>query len=97
MKSIEEQQSSTINDTCNDCGSFVDIGTVLDEQDTCMTLSFSGVDAEVKAKELATLALARFPGCRAQLETEANGCRLVLQFDVSAEKLIFALDNGLTG
>ncbi|MGL4615543.1 MAG: DUF406 family protein, partial [Shewanella sp.] len=34
MKGIIAGQAHTVNDTCTDCGSFVDIGAVIDEHDT---------------------------------------------------------------
>ena len=50
MKGIIEAQSPTVNDTCTDCGSFVDIGAVIDEHDTLLTLNFVGDSAQTDRK-----------------------------------------------
>ena len=42
MKRHNRSKSPTVNDTCTDCGSFVDIGAVIDEHDTLLTLNFVG-------------------------------------------------------
>ncbi|ABM00028.1 DUF406 domain-containing protein [Shewanella amazonensis] len=95
MKAIEANQASSVNDTCTDCGSFVDIGAVIAEEDTELTLEFSGKDADTKARHLCDLAVKRFANVSGQIDhTEAGVC-LRITFDVAAEKMIFQLEQGL--
>lgn len=42
MKSIEQAQAANVQDTCAECGSYVDIGTVVEEGDTLLSLTFQG-------------------------------------------------------
>ncbi|MBP7663398.1 MAG: DUF406 family protein [Shewanella sp.] len=95
MKGIVEAQSPTVNDTCTDCGSFVDIGAVIDEHDTLLTLNFVGDSAQADAESMATRAQTRFAEVQTEFVTKAEGVDLLLTFNVSAEKMIFQLENGL--
>lgn len=95
MKGIIEAQSPTVNDTCTDCGSFVDIGAVIDEHDTLLMLNFVGDSAQVDAESMASRAQARFAEVQTKFVTTAAGIDLLLTFGVSAEKMIFQLENGL--
>ncbi|MBW3530096.1 DUF406 family protein [Shewanella sp. NKUCC06_TVS] len=95
MKGIIEAQSPTVNDTCTDCGSFVDIGAVIDEHDTLLTLNFVGDSAQADAESMATRAQTRFAEVQTEFVTKTGGVDLLLTFNVSAEKMIFQLENGL--
>lgn len=95
MKGIIEAQSPTVNDTCTDCGSFVDIGAVIDEHDTLLTLNFVGDSAQADAESMATRAQTRFAEVQTEFVTKTEGVDLLLSFNVSAEKMIFQLENGL--
>lgn len=95
MKGIIEAQSPTVNDTCTDCGSFVDIGAVIDEHDTLLTLNFVGDSAQADAESIATRAQTRFAEVQTEFVTKTEGVDLLLTFNVSAEKMIFQLENGL--
>lgn len=95
MKGIIAEQSPTVNDTCTDCGSFVDIGAVIDEQDTLLELNFAGEQAKADAAVMIERAQARFKHTQATLTVHETGVLLQLTFDVSVEKMIFQLENGL--
>lgn len=95
MKGIIAGQASTVNDTCTDCGSFVDIGAVIDEQDTALELTFTGAQAEVDATNMLERAQARFSQTQGNIVPNNAGATLTLVFDVSVEKMIFQLENGL--
>ena len=75
MKNIKESQSALVNDTCTDCGSYADIGAVIDEHDTLLTVTLSGSDAQEKAQTLlqeALQALAAIPYNTQSLEEFAR-------------------------
>lgn len=95
MKSIQAAQSQTVNDTCNDCGSFVDIGTVIDTEDRRLTVYFTGDDALTRANAVSAHAAARFDGVNAIMESDKTGQVLHLDFTYSVEKMIFQLENQL--
>ncbi|WP_088212336.1 DUF406 family protein [Shewanella sp. Shew256] len=95
MKGIIAGQAATVNDTCTDCGSFVDIGAVIDEQDTMLELSFAGAQAEIEASKMLERAQARFSQTQGNIVKNDVGVILKLVFDVSVEKMIFQLENGL--
>lgn len=95
MKGIIAAQAPTVNDTCTDCGSFVDIGAVIDEHDTLLELHFNGVSAQNDADAMAERAKARFSQTFVKSVPTESGVSLQLTFEVSAEKMIFQLENGL--
>lgn len=95
MKGIIAAQAPTVNDTCTDCGSFVDIGAVIDEHDTLLELHFSGANAQLDADAMTERAKTRFNYVSAKDLVTDVGVSLQLTFDVSAEKMIFQLENGL--
>ncbi|MCL1073170.1 DUF406 family protein [Shewanella dokdonensis] len=95
MKSIKEAQSDLVNDTCAECGSFVDIGAVVEETDVLLQLPFAGENAKADAEALAAKAKARFADVLVRLIAQDNGWLLQLEFGCSAEKMIFQLQNSL--
>ncbi|GGI85170.1 DUF406 family protein [Shewanella gelidii] len=95
MKSIRESQSPNVNDTCTDCGSFADIGAVIEENDTLLEVELFGETAEQKAEELVNLALKKFDGVTSSIEKLEDKILLKLDFGFSAEKMIFQMQNNL--
>lgn len=95
MKNIQKAQSTLVNDTCTDCGSFVDVGAVIDEFDTVLELVLTGDDCQLLANEVIAKAQARFEGVTATTEFEGQNAKVSMTFLYSAEKMIFQLENGL--
>ncbi|QYJ96010.1 YfcZ/YiiS family protein [Shewanella alkalitolerans] len=95
MKKIQEGQSELVNDTCNDCGSYADIGAVIDEFDTVLTLVREGDKAQSELQALAEAAKQRFEGVKSDIKAVEAGLELRLTFGYSAEKMIFQLEHGL--
>ncbi|QLE85656.1 MULTISPECIES: DUF406 family protein [Shewanella] len=92
MKNIQQRQSDLVNDTCNDCGSYADIGAVIDEHDTVLILQYS-LEQQQTVDELVTKAQSRFDDVRADITQDDAMLTLKLQFQFSAEKMIFQLEN----
>ncbi|GGE66720.1 DUF406 family protein [Shewanella carassii] len=95
MKSIQQAQAANVHDTCAECGSYVDIGTVVEEGDTLLSLTFQGESATVDAETLKKLAEGRFADVKAELRRVEQTVTLALTFSCSAEKMIFQLENAL--
>ncbi|MEC4725251.1 YfcZ/YiiS family protein [Shewanella sp. D64] len=95
MKNIKESQSALVNDTCTDCGSYADIGAVIDEHDTLLTVSFTGSEAQAEAEVISVKAKARFDGVESVIKVENEIVTLNISFAYSAEKMIFQLENGI--
>ena len=95
MKNIQKAQSDLVNDTCNDCGSFVDVGAVIDEYDTVLELELQGENCEELANTVIEKAQQRFEGVTAQTQLDGQTAKISLTFSFSAEKMIFQLENGL--
>lgn len=91
MKSIREAQLQSVNDTCTDCGSYIDIGAVIDADDNHLDMI---VTAE-RAKVLADSAKARFADVEINMAPQDDAVKLSLTFGISAEKMIFQLQHGL--
>ena len=95
MKNIQKAQSNLVNDTCTDCGSFVDVGAVIDEYDTVLELELNGENCEQLAKEVIAKAQQRFEGVTFEKQLQGQSVKINLTFSFSAEKMIFQLENGL--
>ena len=95
MKSIKAAQSDLVNDTCAECGSFVDIGTVLEEDDTLLQLDFVGETAVADAAAIVEQTAARFSDAAITQQATDDGVRLAINFSCSAEKIIFQLQHRL--
>ncbi|WP_394131590.1 DUF406 family protein [Shewanella maritima] len=90
-KIIEKQ--TNVNDTCTDCGSYADIGTVIDEFDTQLEIKSS--ETKQQLADLLDKAKKRFSNVKSELRAQDNEQVLILVFDVAAEKMIFQLENQL--
>lgn len=95
MKNIEKGQSALVNDTCTDCGSYADIGAVIDEHDTVLVIEKRGADALVEVEALVNAAKIKFDTVQAEIVEIVGGQQLSLTFEFSAEKMIFQLQNNL--
>ncbi|MGS0675705.1 DUF406 family protein [Shewanella sp. 0m-4] len=95
MKNIQKAQSNLVNDTCTDCGSFVDVGAVIDEYDTVLELELNGENCEQLAEEVIAKAQQRFEGVTFEKQLQGQSVKINLTFSFSAEKMIFQLENGL--
>ncbi|ABZ76504.1 conserved hypothetical protein [Shewanella halifaxensis HAW-EB4] len=95
MKNIQKAQSDLVNDTCNDCGSFVDVGAIIDEHDTVLELELSGDNCEQLANEVIEKAQQRFEGVTFEKQLQGQDAKVSITFSFSAEKMIFQLENGL--
>ncbi|KFZ37341.1 hypothetical protein HR45_11860 [Shewanella mangrovi] len=95
MKSIKDAQSSLVNDTCAECGSYVDIGAVIEESDTLLKVEFVGESAIEQAEQLGQQAKARFADVTYQVQAMVDGAQLLVNFGCSAEKMIFQLQHSL--
>ncbi|MGS0683464.1 DUF406 family protein [Shewanella sp. 125m-7] len=95
MKNIQKAQSNLVNDTCTDCGSFVDVGAVIDEFDTVLELELNGDNCEQLADEVIAKAQQRFEGVTFEKQQQEQSAKVSLTFSFSAEKMIFQLENGL--
>lgn len=85
-------------DVCEACGSFVELGSVISDDDTVLILPFSGgskADVELLAQKYIDAAKERFPevivNTEASSDADADHLNLTLTFDCTAEKLIFEM------
>ncbi|WP_040572131.1 DUF406 family protein [Shewanella benthica] len=95
MKNIQNAQSRLVNDTCNDCGSYADIGAVIDEHDRQLVVNFSGAEAQSESELLRDKVQARFDNVSVELISVESGISLTIDFAFSAEKMIFQLENSI--
>ncbi|MFT5557867.1 MAG: hypothetical protein ACJAYB_001171 [Psychromonas sp.] len=91
-------QDKNANDVCEACGSFVELGSVISDDDTVLVLPFIGKDsAAVKAlaQKYIDAAKTRFDSVVVtEQETTADdgvSLRVTFDFDCTAEKLIFEM------
>jgi len=95
MVNTIKQQQQNVNDSCSDCGSFVDIGAVIDEHDTELVLVFKWEAAEIEAHKLASTAQTRFDKVDVKFVHVGDDVKLILYFSVTVEKMLFQLENGV--
>ncbi|RPA59147.1 DUF406 family protein [Shewanella frigidimarina] len=94
IKQIKQQQGN-VSDSCTECGSYVDIGAVVEAEDTILQLSFVGDDSLLQAQSMQQVAQDRFPDTKADIIDEDSAISLKLDFAFSVEKMIFQLENQL--
>ena len=85
-------------DVCEACGSIVELGSVISDDDTVLTLPFSGGNKEnviQLAQKYIDAAKERFPEVIVKTEessdAEGEHVNLTLTFDCTAEKIIFEM------
>jgi len=86
------------NDVCEACGTFVELGSVISEDDTLLTLPFSGPDkasVDALAEKYISAAKTRFETVEVNVSYQENTtsveCEVILGFECTAEKLIFEM------
>ncbi|MCG6202586.1 DUF406 family protein [Psychromonas antarctica] len=91
-------QDQNTNDVCEACGTFVELGSVITEDDTLLVLPFSGTDkasVDRLAQKYIDAAKARFSTVefsKNEQNTETGfDCELSLKFECTAEKLIYEM------
>ncbi|MGE6569960.1 DUF406 family protein [Shewanella vesiculosa] len=94
IKQIKQQQG-LVSDSCTECGSYVDIGAVVEAEDTLLVLIFAGDDALSQAQAMQEIAQQRFADTKAVIIDADNTIELKLDFAFSVEKMIFQLENQL--
>ncbi|RLV60606.1 DUF406 family protein [Parashewanella curva] len=95
MKSIKQNQLLDVNDTCNTCGAFVDVGAVIGEDDKQLVVSLSGDRAEQEAQDLIAAATSQFSDVSYHLDSINNELVLTFDFVVAVEKMLFQMQNKL--
>ena len=92
------ETSTQESDVCEACGTIVELGSVIAENDTVLALPFSGPDkasVEALADKYISAAKARFETVEVTVDFKdvAGGVEsnVSLQFECTAEKLIFEM------
>lgn len=95
---MSEKNNTNESDVCESCGTIVELGSVITEDDIVLVLPFDGTDEAGVAK----LAQKYIDAAKARFETvEVNkvassteqgfSCNVTLKFECTAEKLIFEM------
>ncbi|GLS92156.1 hypothetical protein GCM10007916_32260 [Psychromonas marina] len=95
---MSEDKNTNESDVCEACGTIVELGSVIAEDDTVLVLPFEGADqagVNKLAQKYIDAAKARFETVEVTREeaTTAQGfsCNVTLAFECTAEKLIFEM------
>ena len=95
---MSEDKNSNETDVCEACGTIVELGSVISEDDTVLVLPFDGTDEAgvIKlAQKYIDAAKARFETVEVSQATTATeqgfSCAVTLSFECTAEKLIFEM------
>jgi uncharacterized protein YfcZ (UPF0381/DUF406 family) len=85
-------------DVCEACGTIVELGSVISDDDTVLILPFNGPDkasVEALADKYINAAKTRFETVKVTVEFKDAECgvesKVSLQFECTAEKLIFEM------
>lgn len=96
---MSEENSSQENDVCDACGTIVELGSVITEDDTVLILPFNGPDkasVEQLADKFISAAKMRFSTVEVTVDFEEVDrivhSKVALQFECTAEKLIFEMN-----
>ncbi|WP_354624367.1 DUF406 family protein [Psychromonas sp. MME2] len=91
-------QDKINNDVCEACGTIVELGSVIHEDDTLLILPFSGADKAAVAQlaqKYIDAAKARFASVEVTTKETVNAdsvdLEVTLHFECTAEKLIFEM------
>ena len=86
------------NEVCEACGTFVELGSVITEDDTLLILPFSGPDktsVDQLADKYIQAAQARFPEVQVSVDYKeveyVVESKVSLRFECTAEKLIYEM------
>jgi len=92
------QKNNQENDICEACGTFVELGSVITEDDTLLILPFSGPDktsVEQLGDKYIQAAQTRFPEVVVSVDYKeieyAIESKVSLKFECTAEKLIYEM------
>ena len=95
---MSEDKKSTEADVCEACGTIVELGSVIHEDDTVLVLPFDGAqeaDVNQLAQKYVDAAKARFETVEVSQENsqleQGYACQVTLKFECTAEKLIFEM------
>ena len=95
---MSEDKNSTETDVCEACGTIVELGSVISEDDTVLVLPFDGTDeagVNKLAQKYIDAAKTRFETVGVSQETlkteQGFACAVTLTFECTAEKLIFEM------
>jgi uncharacterized protein YfcZ (UPF0381/DUF406 family) len=95
---MSEDKNTTEADVCEACGTIVELGSVINEDDTVLVLPFDGADkvaVDKLVKKYIDAAKARFETVEvSQKDTvtkQGFASQVTLQFECTAEKLIFEM------
>lgn len=93
MSQDQNKNNSDETDVCEACGTIVELGSVITEDDTELLLPFSGDEEAVAllVKKYSEAAKARFSTVEVNVEKKNSGVELSLRFECTAEKLIFEM------
>ena len=84
-----------IDATRDCCGGFVDIGKLIETNDTLLVVHFNGHNSKAGATRLQLKAEQKFKNVTASMKVMDDGVILSLNFEYTVEKLIFQLEEGL--
>ena len=95
---VSEESTSQESDVCEACGTIVELGSVIAEDDTVLILPFNGPDkasVEALADKYISAAKARFETVIVTVNFEevdnAVNSKVSLEFECTAEKLIYEM------
>ncbi|PKF60490.1 hypothetical protein CW745_14870 [Psychromonas sp. psych-6C06] len=95
---MSEDKNSCEADVCEACGTIVELGSVIAEDDTVLVLPFAGAeqaDVNKLAEKYINAAKARFETVEVSQVNSATeqgfSCEVSLKFECTAEKLIFEM------
>jgi uncharacterized protein YfcZ (UPF0381/DUF406 family) len=84
-----------INETTDACGAFVDIGKLIEANDTLLVVHFNGHKSKAGAARLQLKAEQKFKNVTASMKVMDDDVILSLNFEYTVEKLIFQLEESL--
>jgi uncharacterized protein YfcZ (UPF0381/DUF406 family) len=84
-----------VDETRDCCDGFVDIGNIVEANDTVLEVHFNGLTSQVGAARLQLKAEHKYKNVSASMKVMDDGVILSLNFEYTVEKLIFQLEENL--
>jgi uncharacterized protein YfcZ (UPF0381/DUF406 family) len=84
-----------VKETRDSCDAFVDIGNIVEANDTGLDVHFNGLNSKLRAARLQLKAEQKYKNVSASMKIMDDGVILSLNFEYTVEKLIFQLEENL--
>ncbi|WP_163937726.1 DUF406 family protein [Paraferrimonas sp. SM1919] len=86
------QNNIVIKDDCTTCGSPVEMGSIIDNQDLDLTIKLEKPDIDSQWQQMSEQLTQRFPEARMKILEHTSHYQVVISFSCGVEKILYQLE-----